>query len=84
MSTRFSPMTSPKIKFEESNASRGFSRPKECKGCDSLTTKPQTGQYPVQCEGADEFCRAFELHVVWVAGILEGETCYKAKYEGIS
>ena len=70
--------------MNESNASRGFSRPKECKGCDSFCQKPQCGEYPLICEGADDFCKAFGLHIECVAGILEGETCYKATQGGIS
>jgi hypothetical protein len=30
------------------------------------------------------FCKSFDLHLEWVAGILEGEPCYKALYGGVS
>ena len=67
-----------------SYASRGYPRPKECKGCDSFETKPQAGPYPLVCEDADDFCKVWGLHIEWVAGILEGESCFKATYGGIS
>lgn len=72
------------VEVAMSLASRGYPRPKECRGCDSFIIKPQTGDYPLICENADDFCTAWDLHIEWVSGILEGEACFKAKYKGIS
>lgn len=71
-----------KVKLLAGAASRGYPLP-ECKGCDFLSKKDMK-LYTGEIVKDVDFCTAFVLHLEWVAGILEGEPCYKAMFGGVS